>query len=54
MGCASVGTHQTWENGKWVNDERYICRGAGCEVDFTNKTMKGGTFLPDIPLKVNQ
>jgi len=52
MGCASVGTHQEWKCG-WVNTERYICKGAGCDVDFKNKTMKGGTFIPEIPLKVN-
>lgn len=53
VGCSSVGTYQTWEEGKWTNKERYICRGAGCEVDFKNETMKGGSFIPDIPLKVN-
>ena len=65
MGCASVGTQQNWippviaedgkveEKGKWVNEKRYICKGAGCEVDFKNETMKGGTYLPPIPIRVD-
>lgn len=65
MGCASVGTRQKWklevldkegkieEKAKWENVERYICRGAGCKVDFKNETMEGGTLIPDIPVKLN-
>jgi len=53
-GCSSVGTYQTWEDSTWVNEERYICKGVGCDVDFKEQRMKGGTFIPEIPLKVNQ
>ncbi len=65
MGCASIGTQQEWkpkivdkegeiiEKARWVNKERYICKGAGCKVDFKNQTMEGGTLIPSIPIRVN-
>jgi len=36
--------------GDWVPVEKYKCRGAGCEVEFSTKgKLKGGTIMPTLP-----
>lgn len=58
MGCASVGTKYIWDEGsknilgkkgKWKPVEKYECKGTGCNVDFKNQTMEGGSFMPTLP-----
>ncbi len=56
-GCATVAQKQVWsprggknQKGKWVNVERYICRGSGCKAEFdTGGKVEGGTFVPNLP-----
>lgn len=37
----------------WIPKTKYKLRGVGVEADFDKHTVKGGSFIPDIPLKVN-
>lgn len=36
----------------WVPKNKIELKGVSVEVDFKNRTAKGGSFLPPIPLKL--
>ena len=54
-GCASVS--EDWQRNKETGEmelqSRLTCRGTGCKSDHEKRTMEGGTFLPPVPIKVD-